>query len=335
MKTAVFTIDPDTPNAEAIAKAARVLRGGGLVAFPTETVYGLGANALDATAVARIFAAKGRPANNPLIVHVADSGAARQVTTDWPASAELLAERFWPGPLTLVLPKRETVPDGVTAKGPTVAVRVPAHPVALALLRAAGVPIAAPSANRSSELSPTRAEHVLRGLDGRIDLLLDAGPTAGGIESTVLDLTAPPPLLLRPGLVSIAELEAVLGPLNRFKPTSGEETQALPSPGMLPRHYAPRTPLECVEATDTGGIAAFTTEGRRIGWVTFNDHDGAKRPGVLLRVLPADPAGYSARLYAALHELDAAGLDRILVTLPPETEEWLAVRDRLRRAASD
>jgi L-threonylcarbamoyladenylate synthase len=335
MKTAVFTIDPAAPDAERIAEAARVLRGGGLVAFPTETVYGLGANALDAAAVARIFDAKGRPANNPLIVHVADSGAARQVTADWPASAELLARRFWPGPLTLVLRKRDIVPDIVTAKGPTVAVRVPAHPVAQALVRAAGVPIAAPSANRSTELSPTRAEHVLRGLDGRIDLLLDGGPTTGGIESTVLDLTASPPRLLRPGLVGAAELEAVLGPLNRTQPARGEATQALPSPGMLPRHYAPRTPLECVEIREAERIATLVAEGRRIGWVTFITPRSAQRPGVLPRVLPADPAGYSAQLYAVLHELDAAGLDRILVTLPPDTEEWLAVRDRLRRAASD
>jgi L-threonylcarbamoyladenylate synthase len=335
MKTAVWTIDPAAPNAEVIAEAARVLRGGGLVAFPTETIYGLGANALDASAVARIFAAKGRPANNPLIVHVADAGAARHVTADWPASAEMLAGRFWPGPLTLVLPKGESVPDEVTARGPTVAVRVPAHPVALALLRVSGVLIAAPSANRSTELSPTRGEHVLRGLNGRIDLLLDAGPTAGGIESTVLDLTATPPRLLRPGLISPAELEAVLGPLSRIRPASGVAMQSLPSPGLLPRHYAPRTPLECVDMKDEERVAALCREGKRVGWVTFADVGGAKWPGVLLRVLPGDPAGYSARLYAALHELDVAGLDRIVVTLPPDTEEWLAVRDRLRRAASD
>jgi L-threonylcarbamoyladenylate synthase len=335
MKTAVFTIDPAAANAELIAEAARVLRGGGLVAFPTETIYGLGANALDASAVARIFAAKGRPANNPLIVHVADTVAARQVAAHWPASAESLAKRFWPGPLTLVLPRGETVPDVVTASGPTVAVRVPAHPVALALLRVSGVPIAAPSANRSTELSPTRGEHVLRGLDGRIDLLLDAGPTAGGIESTVLDLTASPPRLLRPGLISPAELEAVLGPLNRTGSANIKTTQALSSPGLLPRHYAPRTPLECVKTRDGERIAALCREGKRVGWVTFAKTGRTQWPGILLRVLPDDPAGYSAQLYAALHELDVAGLDRILVTLPPDTEEWLAVRDRLRRAASD
>src|SRR5579871_4618837 len=167
MKTRVLLIDATSPEAEILAEAARVMQRGGLVAFPTETVYGLGANALDAVAVARIFEAKGRPANNPLIVHIADASQVQQVTDGWPESAARLAERFWPGPLTLVLPRRDTVPDVVTATGPTVAVRVPAHPVAQALLRAAGLPIAAPSANRSTELSPTRAEHVLRGLDGR------------------------------------------------------------------------------------------------------------------------------------------------------------------------
>jgi L-threonylcarbamoyladenylate synthase len=330
MKTVVLTVDPASPSAEAIAEAARIVRAGGLVAFPTETVYGLGANALDASAVARIFAAKGRPANNPLIVHISDASAARQVVADWPESAARLAERFWPGPLTLVLRKRDVVPDAVTAGGPTVAVRVPAHPVAQALVRAAGVSIAAPSANRSTELSPTRAEHVLRGLDGCIDVLLDGGPTAGGIESTVLDLTANPPRLLRPGLIGVADLESVVGPL-----TAGQAFQPdkpLPSPGMLPRHYAPRTPLECIEIGSPERVASLQREGRRVGWVTFGDLEKAPS-GVLLRVLPADPAGYAAQLYAVLHELDTAGLDCIVVALPPDTEEWLAVRDRLRRAA--
>jgi L-threonylcarbamoyladenylate synthase len=314
-----------------LAEAAAVLRGGGLVAFPTETVYGLGANALDASAVARIFTAKGRPSHNPLIVHVPKASEARRVAADWPEAAALLAERFWPGPLTLVLPKQETVPEVVTAGGTTVAVRVPAHPVARALIRAAGVPVAAPSANRSTELSPTRAEHVLRGLDGRIDLLLDAGPTAGGIESTVLDLTSFPPCLLRPGLVGLAELAAVIGPVSR--PAGHREpTQSLPSPGMLPRHYAPRTPLECLHSGGEERITALLREGKRLGWVPFGDADPAP-PGVRLGVLPTDPAAYAAGLYAVLHELDAAGLDRILVTLPPDTEDWLAVRDRLRRAA--
>jgi L-threonylcarbamoyladenylate synthase len=333
METTVFRLDPYAPDAAILAEAARVLRAGGLVSFPTETVYGLGANALDASAVARIFAAKGRPANNPLIVHVADASEAQRIVASWPPSAEQLADRFWPGPLTLVLPRHESVPDEVTAKGPTVAVRVPAHPVAQALVRAAGVPIAAPSANRSTELSPTRAEHVLRSLEGRIEMLLDGGPTAGGIESTVLDLTTTPPRLLRPGLLGIAELEAVTGPVARATPAA-EETAALPSPGLLPRHYAPRTPLECVEAGSERQLAELVRQGKRIGWVTFAD-PGVAPSGAILRRLPGDPAGYAAQLYAVLHELDMADLDRILVALPPDTEQWLAIRDRLRRASAE
>jgi len=198
MKTEVLRLSPDHPEEDAIARAAEVLRRGGLVAFPTETVYGLGASALNATACGRIFEAKGRPANNPLIVHIASAEDALQVAAAWPEPAARLAERFWPGPLTLVLPRRDIVPDVVTAGGPTVALRVPAHPVALALLHAAGVPVAAPSANRSSRLSPTRAEHVLRDLEGHIDLVLDGG-NCGLIPTSVIDLSTDRALVVRVG----------------------------------------------------------------------------------------------------------------------------------------
>jgi len=311
-----------------LARAAEVLRRGGLVAFPTETVYGLGANALDAAAVGRIFAAKGRPAHNPVIVHVTGPEAARELVSDWPEAARRLAERFWPGPLTLVLPRRAVVPDLVTAGGPTVALRVPAHPVALGLLRACRLPVAAPSANRSTQLSPTRAEHVLSGMGDRIDLLLDGGPTSGGLESTVLDLTTDPPRLLRPGLVSPAELEAVVGPIAR----GAEPGQPARSPGQMERHYAPRTPLETVPAPGLGRVRALAGEGRRVGWLTLGE--AACPAGVMCVALPADAAGYAAGLYDALHRLDAAGLERIIVDLPPRTDEWLAVHDRLRRAAT-
>ncbi len=202
MQTIVLHVRADSPDVESIDYATSVLRSGGLVAFPTETVYGLGANALDAAAVARIFAVKGRPANNPVIVHVAAVDDVAAVATEWPEVAAHLAARFWPGPLTLVLPRRSEVPDIVTAGGPTVAVRLPAHPVAQAVIRAAETPLAAPSANRSTHLSPTQAAHVLQELEGQIDLVLDAGPTPGGLESTVLDLTSTPPRLLRPGLIT-------------------------------------------------------------------------------------------------------------------------------------
>jgi L-threonylcarbamoyladenylate synthase len=331
MHTEVLPTDAENPDAVTIARAAVVLRGGGLVAFPTETVYGLGASALDAAAVGRVFAAKGRPPNNPLIVHVAEAGDAARVAASWPDAAARLAGRFWPGPLTLVLPKRPDLPDAVTAGGPTVAVRVPAHPVARALIRAAGLPVAAPSANRSGYISPTRAEHVLRGLDGRIDMILDGGPVPGGIESTVLDLTADPPRLLRPGLVSPAEIEAIVGPIVCPVAKEAPTQAALPSPGMLSRHYAPRTPLELADDDGAARAEELRRAGRRVGWVTFSDR---QMSGVTVVVMPGDPAGYAARLYATLHALDGAGLDRIVVARPPEAEEWLAVRDRLRRAAA-
>jgi L-threonylcarbamoyladenylate synthase len=331
MNTAVLAVDPHAPAANLIARAADVLRGGGLVAFPTETVYGLGANALDGAAVASIFTAKGRPANNPLIVHVGEPLDVAAVASAWPEVAARLAARFWPGPLTLVLPRNDSLPDVVTGGGPTVALRVPAHSVALALLRTAGLPVAAPSANRSSRLSPTQAEHVLRDLDGRIDLVLDGGPCPGGIESTVLDVTVSPPRLLRPGLITQAELEAVTGPILAGKaPGRGK---ALPSPGMLPRHYAPRTPLECVEGDGRRRVEELCREGRRVGWVTTS-RLAEGPPGCALCVLPDHPSGFAAELYAVLHELDRAGLDLIVVDLPPCTAEWLAVRDRLRRASS-
>jgi L-threonylcarbamoyladenylate synthase len=305
-----------------------------LVAFPTETVYGLGANALDSAAVARIFAAKGRPATNPVIVHIAaiaDLGALTQPRS--PEVVARLAERFWPGSLTLVLPKTSAVPDIVTAGGPTVAVRVPAHPVALALLRAAGLPVAAPSANRSTELSPTTAEHVLKGLGERVDLILDGGPTTGGIESTVLDLTADPPRVLRPGLVTPAMIEGVIGRVELANhPAINSANSPARSPGMMAKHYAPRAPLELADGDGRSRVEALFGFGQRVGWLTW---PGPADVGDVVRIdMPADPAGYAVRLYAALHELDAAGVERIVVAEPPDGENWLAIRDRLRRAAS-
>jgi L-threonylcarbamoyladenylate synthase len=331
MKTPVLLVDSDHPEPEAIARAAEILRHGGLVAFPTETVYGLGANALDPAAVARIFQAKGRPPQNPLIVHIPDEKVISALVSTWPENADRLARRFWPGPLTLVVHKSDCVPDAVTAGGVTVALRMPAHPVALALLKAANIPIAAPSANRSTLLSPTRAEHVLRGLDGRIDLLLDAGPTPGGLESTVLDVTTDPPRLLRPGLISPAELEAVIGPIVEQQTARPGDT--LRSPGMLGRHYAPRTPLECVE-NGWQRVQELCRAGKRVGWLTFAEDTGPICHELIALTMPKDAAGYAAQLYAALHTLDDARLDCIVVDLPPKTEDWLAIHDRLRRASA-
>lgn len=337
MRTRIVAVDPERPLPAAIEAAANVVRGGGLVAFPTETVYGLGANALDATAVARIFAAKGRPATNPVIVHVENLIGAQKLTTSWPESATRLAARFWPGPLTLVLTKQPVVPDVTTAGGPTVAIRVPSHPVALSLIRVAGVPIAAPSANRSTEVSPTLAEHVLRALDGRIELLLDGGPTANGLESTVLDLSTEPPRLLRPGPLTRGELEAVLGQsisIVSHRASEAQQGSPLPSPGMLARHYAPHTPLELAADSGRQRVIELCKNGKRVGWLAFENESSVGPAGSLIILMPPDAARYGARLYAALHELDQARVDRIVVALPPKDETWAAIQDRLQRAAA-
>jgi L-threonylcarbamoyladenylate synthase len=332
MKTALIEVDAACPSAEAIARAAAVIRGGGLVAFPTETVYGLGANGLDPVAVARIFAAKGRPAANPIILHVADRDSLANVAAEWPETAIKLAKRFWPGPLTLVVAKEVGVPDLVTAGGPTVGIRCPAHPVAQALLRAVGVPLAAPSANCSTELSPTRAEHVLRSLDGRIDLILDAGPCPGGIESTVLDVTTRPPRLLRPGPISVPLLEEAIGAVDE---SSRDRTESIArSPGRMARHYSPRTPLRLVGGPSiVESLLEASHAGKRVGSVLF--HGLALVPGKSVHVsLPANPEQAASALYDTLHRLDGAGLDLILVEYPPEGPEWAAIRDRLIRAAA-
>lgn len=328
MTARVLKVTPRDPDPAAIAEAAAVIRAGGLVAFPTETVYGLGANALDAEAVRRIFAAKGRPDFNPLIVHVADADKARELVTSWPEQANVLAERFWPGPMTLVLPKRSVIPDAVTAGLGAVGIRVPAHPVALALIRAARLPVAAPSANRFTELSPTSAEHVLKTLSEKVDVVLDGGPTAVGIESTVLDLTGETPRLLRPGMVSQAELEAAIGAVSGA-PVVAPGAARL-SPGMTERHYAPRAKVVLTDGVAwKAHLAAH--EGQLSGALILGDPVwGVAHP---MR-MPIDPVAYAARLYAALHALDDLGCQVVLVEMPPGGVEWAGVRDRLVRAAS-
>jgi L-threonylcarbamoyladenylate synthase len=336
MQTELLQIDANEPDASVLARAADVLKRGGLVAFPTETVYGLGANALDAAAVARIYVAKGRPARNPLIVHVLDSTQARELA-EWDDRAEKLAARFWPGPLTLVLRKKYVVPEIVTAGGDTVALRAPAHAVARGLIAAAGMPIAAPSANRSSAVSATRAEHVLRMLDGRIDMILDGGATAGGIESTVVSLVGERPKLLRPGLLPAAEIEAAIGALASVGDSASSDAP-LPSPGMLSRHYAPAGQLELTPDDGYARALALVRSGHRVGWLRLAGVEGESRAFGLDRlkafVLPRDPAGYGARLYDVLHELDAWSADRIVVESPPREAAWGAIHDRLERAAT-
>lgn len=335
MKTNVVTIDPVFPDPAAIAGAAEVLRAGGLVAFPTETVYGLGADGLNPAAIARVFHAKGRPPHNPLILHVADTASARELASAWPATADRLAAAFWPGPLTLVVPRAATVPDLVTGGGATIALRRPAHSVAAALIASVGRPIAAPSANRSTRLSPTRAEHVLADLDGRIEMILDAGPTPGGLESTVLDVTTMPPAILRPGLVTATRIESVIGPL-RHHDASSEAAPSLPrrSPGLDARHYAPRAALECFDGDAAAHVARLRGGGAKIGWLRFGPIPQMPGLDALSVSMPMTATDYAARLYAVLHDLDRAGVERIVVEWPPATEEWRAVRDRLARASA-
>jgi L-threonylcarbamoyladenylate synthase len=317
---------------ENLQRAAQILQNGGLVAFPTETVYGLGANALDAQAVARIFAAKERPAYNPLIVHVANIAAAQQVVSIWPETARQLAEAFWPGPLTLVLPRTPQVPDGVTAGLHTVAVRVPAHPVAQALLHATQLPIAAPSANRFTQISPTDAAHVQKSLGERADMILAGGSTSVGIESTVLSLAGVQPVLLRPGGISREQIENIIGPIELAQKPKHQETP-LPSPGMLDRHYAPRAEtrrFSTEESAQAAQLAQSTFEaGKRIGALLQTPLNAPLQHMILLS---AEPAIYAQRLYAALHELEDAHCDLILIEMPPDEPAWHSVRDRLLRA---
>jgi L-threonylcarbamoyladenylate synthase len=322
--TTVLHLTADRPEPDAIATAAACLRGGGLVAFPTETVYGLGVAAMDAAAVRRLFAAKGRPADDPLIVHVADIAGLAALVAARPPVVAALAARFWPGPLTIVLRRAPGVPDVVTAGLDTVAIRVPAHPVARALLAAAGIPIAAPSANLFSRPSPTTAAHVLEDLAGRIDMVLDGGPTQVGVESTVLDLSGDIPEVLRPGAVTIEMLRSLVpGVRLRVAAAAGGPQR---SPGLLTRHYSPRAPLTLYEGPVERVIDRIRTDveaaeaaGRRVGLLVPDD----------------DAAVTAARLYAALRAFDAEGVDEIFARLPQTTDGLSqAIADRLRRAAA-
>lgn len=348
-----LSVDPVLPQIDRVERAAELLRRGGTVAFPTETVYGLGANALDAAAVAKIFAAKGRPSHNPLIVHVADVAAAQGLVADWPPAADRLVRALWPGPLSIVLPKRSHVPDIVTAGGPTIALRIPQHPVALALLRAAGIPIAAPSANRSNYISPTTAEHVARGLADRIDAILDGGPATGGLESTVIHLGVDPPRLLRPGLIPPSEIARILGrpielptgagqgsasPLEASLPPDASSPTVAPSPGMLALHYAPAARIILAAEDGRAEVLAVLTAAQqhptaRIGWLRWEDTPGVARDCVDEVPMPRDPTAFAARWYAVLHELDAAGVATIVVPALPTGDDWLALQDRLRRGS--
>lgn len=356
-----------TPTASVLASAAAALVRGELVAFPTETVYGLGANALDPNAVARIFEAKARPAWNPVIVHVTNADEAQALTSHWPARATRLAEHCWPGPLTLVLPRATHVPAVVAAGRDTVAVRVPAHPVALALLAQAQRPIAAPSANRFMSVSPTTAQHVVDGLGDRVSMVLDGGRCDVGIESTVLDLTGESPQLLRYGGVSAATLSELLSepvrPVPAHHRADADADAPLPAPGMVARHYAPLAEAWLVGDTDiadalravtsvltsvvttvpVGATPSLRATIPRIGVVTWRDASplaeqlratlAERSVSLQHHALGENPAGYARALYATLRALDADGCTHLLLEAPPEATAWDAVRDRLQRAS--
>jgi L-threonylcarbamoyladenylate synthase len=317
---------------QGVRRGAEVIRAGGLVAFPTETVYGLGADALSGTAVARIFEAKERPRGNPLIVHLANAAALESIAARVPPRARDAAARFWPGPLTLVVPRAATVPLITTGGLETVAARVPAHPVARALIEASGRPIAAPSANRSGRPSPTRAEHVRDDLDGRIELILDGGSTPVGVESTVLDMTTEPPMLLRPGGVTLEELKDCLGEVGVLG--SGDEQAAGRSPGLRYRHYAPRAQVIIIEAgTGERVVVPWLEAGRPVALMTQRPV-ALERPGLKVKTMPGDLGAYARDLFAVLRELDSTGVEGIFVEAVPREGLGLTIMDRLRRAAS-
>ena len=341
--TEVLRVDADSPDPAVVERAASVLRAGGTVAFPTETVYGLGADALDALAVRRIFEAKGRPPGDPLIAHLASEDGVHIVARDVLAIAHTLIRAFWPGPLTLVLPKRAEVPPEVTAGLETVAVRMPAHQVALEMIEAAGTPVAAPSANRFGRASPTTAQHVLDDLEGRIDIVLDAGPTKVGVESTVLDLTREVPTILRPGGVTREEIERAIGTVEFSTAT----TLPAPSPGMLETHYAVAPELvvvDCPGARATpevlhtmAALAGRHSEGGRRVAIAAASQDEVSDPATpVSRLGSCDDLEEVARnLFAVMRSLEASGVEVIVSRTFGEAGLGLAIRDRLRRAASE
>jgi len=336
MKRNLEVLSTHTPAlfAAAVRRAADLLRAGGVVALPTETVYGLAANALEAGAVAKIYEIKGRPAHNPIIVHVAGLEMARQCVGTWPAPAAQLARAFWPGPLTVVLPKSKRIPDLVTAGGATVGVRWPGHPFFQAVIRECGFPLAAPSANLSNQISPTNAEHVRRQLGDQLPLIVDGGQSQVGIESTVIDLTASPARVLRPGMIHEKSLAAVLGQLGAAQPASG----TLRSPGLLRKHYAPKAGLQVLSWRDgdhlNQQLAAGDVPRDRTQVIAHTNIPSGEGLGGV-SVIPHDAEAYARAIYAELHRCDEAGAALIVVEALPAGIEWRAIADRLNRAVAD
>jgi L-threonylcarbamoyladenylate synthase len=335
----ILRVSATNPEPEVIAEAAAALAAGGLVAFPTETVYGLGARGLHAADVFRIFEAKQRPHGHPLILHVEGESMAKTLAASWSPLASRLARAFWPGPLTLVVDRAASVPDAVTGGLSTVGLRAPRHPVALALVRAAGEPLAAPSANAHTHVSPTTAAHVVRSLGDRVDLVLDAGPCAHGIESTVLALSVEPPRVLRAGAASLDAIRAIV-PEAVYEAVTLTGDAARASPGLASKHYAPRTHVVLADP-EAGFIAELRKHARthaRVGaisWSSVARVDAAASDLTMHAALPSDAGEYGSAIFAALHDADALGLDVLVIERVPDAPEWWAVADRLRRAAEE
>jgi L-threonylcarbamoyladenylate synthase len=345
---------------DAVLRAAEILRRGGVVAFPTETVYGLGADATNSAAVVRIFAIKGRPSSNPLIVHVADEPAARQHAREWPEAAEKLARAFWPGPLTLVVPMARHIVPAVAAGRDTVGLRAPDHPLALQLLRQFGGPIAAPSANRSNRVSPTTADHVRRELGDRVELILDGGPCRVGIESTVVDVSRGQPVILRPGGIDRESIERLVGPVLVARQAAAsvspvlqfradDETNAALSPGRQPIHYSPAAEAFRFDPADAPAVRYWCARHAdrivtilslgQAEWIACDERSriesselAAELPRLNVIAMPTGPTEYARQLYARLHEADDRGSARIYIEMPPDEAAWQAIRDRLHRA---
>jgi L-threonylcarbamoyladenylate synthase len=321
--------------AVAVKRAVALLRAGEVVALPTETVYGLAANAFDEKAVAKIFQIKERPANNPVIVHVAGVEIFRRCVKRWPPLAERLAKAFWPGPLTLVLPRANEIPKNVTAGGETVGVRWPSHPFIQAVIGECDFPLAAPSANMSNRVSPTNAEHVRQQLGAQIPLIVDGGPSQVGIESAVLDLTVSPAKILRPGMIHAESLAAVIG--NIEPRTSNIEHQTLRSPGLLKKHYSPKAKLMVLSWRDDADlwcqISPFNFQ-PATRFVIAHTHIPSGEAFAGVSVIPHNAEAFARAIYAELHRGDEAGADLIVVEAPPDSPEWAGIADRLRRAAA-
>ncbi len=339
LKTRILTLNPDQPELHLIQEAAAAIQRGELVAFPTETVYALGANALDDTAVRRIIEATARTATDPIIVHIADMSDLSRVTVDVPEIAERLASAFWPGPLTLILKKHPDIPLSISAGSDTVAVRMPNHPVTLAWIRAAGVPVGGPSANRFSRPSPTTAAHVLEDLDGRIEFIMDSGPTTIGVESTILDLVSAEPAVLRPGGLPLEALRPYL-PEVQFRPHYLDESvETVPAPGTLLKHYSPKAELLLFEGEKAVEImrsraSDYLKKGQKVGVLAL-DQQKARFSDLPLETASAgaDETAMAQGLFSAMRDLDARGVDVILALAPGKSGLGLAVWDRLVRAA--